>query len=285
MPSRASSAGRCILVVLLVGFAFGLAVPAVRAQDETAPAADQPQTGKKAEDLGTFGWIAHLTLVGWMVFITIIGLSIMLVAMIVWLLLDLRGGNMMPGDFVEAFEDAMSKRKFKEAFELAKSDPSLLGRVLTAGMTRLQHGLPEAREASASMIDSLKTRKDHVIAYMATIGTLGPLFGLVGTVSGMITAFGVLGRGGNPSAADLASGISEALWMTLLGISLALPAIFFYSFFRNRMARIAIDANLLADDMLTQMFHSSRGTAAAPTKSVPPGSATAPMAGKSAPEV
>ena len=54
-----------------------------------------------------------------------------------------------------------------------------LGKVMTAGMTRLQHGLQEARDAAQAMIDSLKARKDHVLSYIAIIGTLGPLIGLV----------------------------------------------------------------------------------------------------------
>jgi biopolymer transport protein ExbB len=108
------------------------------------------------------------------------------------------------------------------------------------------------------MIDSLKSRKEHIIAYIAIIGTLGPLIGLVGTVSGMIASFAELGRGGTPNAANLAGGISHALNATLVGIFLSCLAIPAFSFFKNRLARITMDATLLADDLLTQMYHSSR---------------------------
>ncbi len=256
------------LFVGLAGLALLVLTPALHAQEGG---------GTTTEDYsGLGGFMRLIGPIGWLIFL----LSFALVALIVWLLLDLRATIAMPADFVEAFEDAVNKRRFKEAFELAKADQSMIGRVLTAGMTRLQHGLPEAREAAQSMVDSLRTRKDHITAYMATIGTLGPLFGLVGTVSGMITSFNVLAKGGTPNPAELSRGISEALYLTLLGISLALPAIFFYSFFRNRMTRIAIDISLLADDLLTQMYHSSRSAGAAmPSavgKSTQPATATMP---------
>jgi biopolymer transport protein ExbB len=114
------------------------------------------------------------------------------------------------------------------------------------------------------MSDSIKAGKDQLIAYLATIGTLGPLFGLVGTVFGMILAFMELGRGGTPNAARLADGISHALVVTLLGVSLAVPAIFCHSLFKNRLIRIAMDVQNIADDLLTQMYHNSKRPGAAP---------------------
>jgi biopolymer transport protein ExbB len=211
-------------------------------------------------------------------FLSVVGIILLLiyfifVALLVWLLIDLRGAAMMPPDFIEAFEDAMNKRRYKDAFEMAKADHSMIGKVMTAGMARLQHGLQEARDAAEAMIESLRARKDHIIGYIAIIGTLGPLIGLVGTVSGMIESFAELGRGGTPDPSRLAAGISHALNATLVGIFLSCLAIPAYSFFKNRLSRIAIDASLMADDLLTQMYHSSRRPASEPPPSKTPASA------------
>jgi len=198
------------------------------------------------------------------------------VALLVWLAMDLRASTMIPAELVEALEDAMNKRKWKEAFGIVQADNSMLGRVLTAGMTRMQHGLEEARDAAGAMWDSLRARKEHILAYVAIIGTLGPLIGLVGTVSGMIQSFGELGRGGTPNPAKLAAGISHALNATLVGIFLSCMAIPSFSYFKNRLSRVANDASLLVDDLLTQMYHNSRKTGpdatsmAAASKMVPP---------------
>jgi biopolymer transport protein ExbB len=194
--------------------------------------------------------------------------SIALVTLIVLLAMDLRLTVAIPPDFVEEFTDTVNKRQFKQAFEMSRGDNSFLARVLTAGMGRLQYGIEDAREAALNMTESAKASKETLISYLGTIGTLGPMLGLVGTVFGMIQSFMVLAKpGSTPKAWELAHGISHALVVTLLGIALSVPAIFFHAFFKNRLTRIAMDSNTLADDLLTQMYHNSkRPTAAEPTR-------------------
>jgi len=90
----------------------------------------------------------------------------------------------------------------------------------------------------------------------------------VGTVFGMIQSFMELSKGGAPKSEELARGISHALVVTLLGVAISVPAIFFYTFFRNRLVRITMDTSNLADDLLTQMYHNSK-KAAEPARAVP----------------
>ena len=79
--------------------------------------------------------------------------------------------------------------------------------------------------------ESVRSSKDSWISYLGVIGTLGPLLGLVGTVSGMIGAFKSLGEAqGAPDATKLADSISHALVVTLVGVGIAVPAIFFFTF-------------------------------------------------------
>src|SRR5262245_61513221 len=74
--------------------------------------------------------------------------SICLVTLIVLLAMDLRMNVAVPPSFVDEFTDLVNKRQFKQAFELCRSDSSFLGRVMTAGMARLQYGIEDAREAA-----------------------------------------------------------------------------------------------------------------------------------------
>ncbi len=195
---------------------------------------------------------------GWVFGPILLLVSIGLTALIVLLVMDLKMANSIPPGFVDEFTDIVNKRKFKEAFELAKNENSFLGRVLTAGMSRLQYGLEDAREAAMNMLDSIRSDKDQKNNYTAVIGTLGPMLGLVGTVYGMILAFMELGNGGTPRPEKLAEGISHALVITLLGIAVSVPAIFFNAFFRNRIIRLTMDTGHIADDLLTQMYHNSK---------------------------
>jgi biopolymer transport protein ExbB len=189
--------------------------------------------------------------------------SITLVALIVLLSMDLRMPVAVPPAFVEEFTDTVNKRRFREAFDLARADHSYLGKVLTAGMARLQYGIEDARETAYHTVDSIKAGKEQLITYLATIGSLGPMLGLVGTVYGMILSFMELSQPGKtPNPQKLADGISHALVITLLGIALAVPAIFCHAFFRNRLIRISMDIATVADDLLTQMYHNSKRAAA-----------------------
>ena len=190
--------------------------------------------------------------------------SICLVALCVLLSMDLRMSAAIPPGFVEDFTDTVNKRQFKAAYEMAKNDASYLGRVMTTGMSRLQYGIEDAREAAFNMVESIRANKDQLVAYLAVIGTLGPLLGLVGTVWGMIGAFISLG-GAQPQFNVLAANISHALVVTLIGIGLSVPAIFCHTFFKNRLTRISMDTANIADDLLTQMYHNSKKPAPAGT--------------------
>jgi biopolymer transport protein ExbB len=198
-------------------------------------------------------------------------ISIVLVTFIVMLAMDLRLSVAVPPAFVDDFTDMVNKRQFKQAFELCKSDSSYLARVMTSGMGRLQYGIEDARECAMHMVENVKANKEQLNNFVATIGTLGPLIGLVGTVFGMIQSFKVISdapKGTQIEASKLAEGISHALVVTLFGIGLSVPAIFCFTLFKNRLTTIQMETANLADDLLTQMYHNSRkaGETQAPAK-------------------
>jgi biopolymer transport protein ExbB len=250
------------MVCLTLGFGVGLLTtlsPSVASAQEGEPKKEEPVTQEEEDNLFTY----FLKSAGWVFGPLLFVVSILLVTLIVLLGMDMRMGVAVPPAFVDDFTELVNKRQFKQAFDLCRNDNSFLARVLTAGMSRLQYGIDDARESALNMVESVKAGKEQLINYMATIGTLGPMLGLVGTVFGMIMSFRVLATKDSPPVKDLASGISHALVVTLLGIALSVPAIFCHAFFRNRLIRISMDTSNLADDLLTQMYHNSRKTAGA----------------------
>lgn len=250
-----------LVCVLFAAPARSLAQPDAPDAPAAAPAA--PADGKadsKAAGGGLIDFMVHFFESLGIIGIVVLGaISICLVAFIVLLFLDLRPGAVIPAGFVDEFTDTVNKRQFKQAFDLARNDNSFMARVLTAGMSRLQYGLEDAREASRNMLDTIKSGKDQLNSYLSVIGTVGPLLGLVGTVYGMIKAFMALNApGASIDPKVLADGISHALCMTLAGVGLALPAIFFNAFFKNRIMHVSMDCGNIADDLLTQMYHNSK---------------------------
>jgi biopolymer transport protein ExbB len=285
-----------LLTFLLCALLATYAAP-VRAQEkenkenkENPPAANndggdtaKADDGASSSSAGKTNLFAHIVKsVGWGFGLLLLAMSILLVTLIVLLSMDLRLGNAIPPGFVEDFTETVNKRQFKQAYEMARDDSSYLGRVLTTGMARLQYGIEDARESAFNMVDSIKASKEQGITYLATIGTLGPMIGLVGTVWGMILSFMELGTPGKTPRPDkLADGISHALVVTLLGIALSVPAIFFHAMFRNRLIRMSMDTSNVADDLLTQMYHNSKRPAAVATAEPANDRATPPAGIKS----
>ena len=255
-----------VLACLMLGFAFSwvFMVPTapVLAQDAPvqAPEKKEGDAPAEAKQNPIAHFFASIGIVFGVIFATV---SVAIVALIIVLMMDLRMGEAVPPAFVEDFTNLVNKRQFKQAFEICRADNSFLARVMSAGMARLQYGIEDAREAMLSMLDTVRSSKEAWNTYLATIGTLGPLLGLVGTVSGMIGAFRELGGSTTPNAGALAREISHALVVTLAGVASAVPAIFFYSFFKNRLTKITQATSNLADDLLTQMYHNSKKSASA----------------------
>ena len=88
---------------------------------------------------------------------------------------------------------------------------------------------------------------------MALIGTISPMVGLFGTVHGMIKAFSVIAAGGaTPKASDLAKGISTALFTTLVGLAIAIPAIAAYNILKNRIARLVLEVGICSESLMSR---------------------------------
>ena len=107
-------------------------------------------------------------------------------------MMALRRQSVVPPDLVENFEAMLNEKRFQEAYELAKNDESFLGHVLAAGLAKLQEGYPQAVEAMQEVGEDENMRLEQRLSYIALIGTISPMVGLLGTVDGMVAAFQVI---------------------------------------------------------------------------------------------
>jgi biopolymer transport protein ExbB len=79
------------------------------------------------------------------------------------------------------------------------------------------------------------------------------MFGLLGTVDGMVQAFEVIARSTvSPKPADLAEGIATALVTTLVGLWLAIPAICAFNILRNRFARLVLEVGIVSENLMSR---------------------------------
>jgi biopolymer transport protein ExbB len=98
----------------------------------------------------------------------------------------------------------------------------------------------DVAEAEGSRQASLLTTR---VSYLADIGAIAPMVGLLGTVIGMIKSFIQVSDGGFQGARQIAfaGGVSEALIATAAGLGIALPALVFYAFFRGKVQKLISD--------------------------------------------
>jgi biopolymer transport protein ExbB len=187
-------------------------------------------------------------------------LSVYFTALVIRLFMEYRVSEAVPTSLVEKLEAAIRDKKFQEAYDVCKDNDSFLARLVRTGIANLPNGRPEAKEAMIAMSDEIVTGLDMKISYLATIGTLGPMIGLVGTVWGMIMSFQEIATaaGAQPRPEKVAEGISTALFITLEGITLSVPAIFFFAFFRNRISQMTTEANKVADRTINSLVAAAK---------------------------
>jgi biopolymer transport protein ExbB len=176
--------------------------------------------------------------------IVFLALSFGLVALLVMCFLQFRRSVLMPPALSSSFETLLDTKDYQQAYELAKNDDSYLGHVLAAGMGKLQSGYPAAVEAMQAAEGEEAMKLEHKISYVSLIGALAPMFGLLGTVDGMVTAFMKIAQSTTtPKPNELATGISQALVTTLIGLWLAIPAIACYAVLKNWLQTFNADVD------------------------------------------
>ncbi len=178
-------------------------------------------------------------------------ISFTLVALIVMNILTARRENIVPTALVEGFENDLNEKRYQEAYDLAKNDESFLGKVLSAGLAKLSVGYPQAIEAMQEVGEEEAMKMEHRLSYISLIGSLAPMVGLFGTVHGMIKSFSVIANSSTtPKPAELAKGISTALFTTLIGLAIAIPAIAFFGILRNRLQQLVLEVGILSEGLM-----------------------------------
>lgn len=228
-----------------------------------APAGNEAAAAGAAEPKSRLAWMYES--LGWFYSLVFLGLSFSLVALFVMNVLQGRRENLVPLQLVEQFEEHLKERRFQEAYDLARNDESFLGKVLAAGLSKVKMEYAQVVEAMQEVGEEENMRLEHLLSYMALIGNISPMIGLLGTVQGMIASFTVIATSPvTPKPAELAQGISTALFTTLVGLGIAIPAIAAYNILRNRLARQVLEVGILSDGLMSR-FRNTGGSKASAT--------------------
>lgn len=198
---------------------------------------------------------------GWLM-LPIIACSIISLAIVIERFWTLNPKRVLPRKLVNQIWQLHQKGQLSSQWVQKMRVSSPLGRVLASG-------LMNASSSRVVMKESIEETGRHVAQglerYLNTLGTIAaitPLLGLLGTVIGMIKVFSVITAVGVGDPGELAGGISQALVTTAAGISVAIPTLIFYRYFRGRVNRLVVGMEEEAI-RLVEVMHGERAAGGA----------------------
>jgi biopolymer transport protein ExbB len=166
----------------------------------------------------------------------------------------LRWRRVVPTEIEAAVESCQTPEDVPMLRRVCEQHKSPVSRLLLIAAEHLDWPKAEA-------LDAMQTRARHEIArlerglvVLEIIVGIAPLLGLVGTILGMMTAFGNVGQAGQIDPTELAKGISLILRATLLGLLIAIPSLIFWSYYTKKVESVALEMESLCDEFLRRQY-------------------------------
>ncbi len=184
--------------------------------------------------------------------------SVIALALVIERLLSLRTARVVPPKLLDEVV-SVTRASLPAADVVNKlAENSVLGRVLASGLrgviadprlseTALRLTFENAGRAAAHKLE-------RYLNTLGTIATAAPLLGLLGTVVGMIEIFGAQAPSGGTNPAQMAHGISVALYNTAFGLIVAIPSLMFHRYFRGRVEELTLDMEAAVERMVPHLM-------------------------------
>ena len=162
---------------------------------------------------------------------SIVALAVVFERLTFWMLISLRKNQNLINRIFTLTEDG----EFDTAIREGEASPCLVCRILTAGLAHRNYGLAQSLEAAAMHeIEKMK----HRLSVLDTIITAAPLLGILGTVSGIIISFDLLGNAGIEDPKAVTGGIAQALITTAAGLSIAIITLLPYNALTRKVEKV-----------------------------------------------
>ncbi len=168
-------------------------------------------------------------------------LSVAGFGLIVYNFMAVKPRPILRNDITGEIDTALENADIGKARQICEENPAPSTNIIHAGLARVDvrdYNPEQVKEAIEEASSEELSGPYVLINYLSVIGSLSPMVGLLGTVSGMVKAFNVIEAEGAGSAQALAGNISEALITTASGMIIGIPAMFFFFFFKNKYGKI-----------------------------------------------
>ena len=182
---------------------------------------------------------------GWPIWLIIIA-SVTAVGIIGERILSLRISVVTPKGLLPKVIREYQERGVNKDMLVRLHSHSPLGQVFAAGLKNIKSTREVMKESIEEAGRAVSHDLDRYLTTLGTIASMSPLLGLFGTVVGMIEIFGSNSPTGDSNPAQLAHGISVALYNTAYGILVAIPSMIFYRYFRAKVDSMVVEMELQA---------------------------------------
>lgn len=246
----------------------GLTLGSVMAQDAAAPAAAAPAvaaapaagaeagaeaaTKKSADKTGFLAVILGSGWLGAVLWLALFGCGGAAIYFIVDSTVMIRAQKIMPQSLIDKVKAGMAEGDVMKALKACESEPGPMANILSAGFSHVEEGFEVIQESIGAAADLETERIMQRLTWISVCSNLSPMLGLLGTVQGMIMAFGTLATGA-PDVGALALAIAQALWTTAGGLAVAIPAITFYYSIRNNANRLILRMQAMTMELIKDL--------------------------------
>ncbi len=222
--------------------------PAEEASVEAPPPGSEPLPDPK--ELTLYKMLKEGGAILWV----IVGLSVMTLILILYCFLTVTPGREVPGNFVKRALSQISSGDLRGAYQMCDGRDEILANVFRAGLKMAGHDRYVIQEAMESEGERAATALWQKISYIKNMGEIAPLLGLLGTVVGMIRAFGAIAlEDSQVKGLTMAYSVSQAMITTAAGLMLAIPALMAYYYLRGRVVKIIAEVEAHASEVVEML--------------------------------
>ena len=233
----------------LIAFAIGTPLFAQTVTTSATPSAAAPATAAApaatpslVPDIHSTSILQTLIAAG-PVMIVLFALSVFFVMLVIVYVMTIRRGAVVSSGYMATADALLRKRDYLGLLAVSNRHGEAIARVVQKMLdftTKNPNAdLAQVREIAETEGTRVASSLNNRVTYLADIGMIAPLLGLLGTVLGIIRSFGALGADlGTARYVLLSKGISEALVNTCAGLAIGIPAMIFYAFFRGKAQKL-----------------------------------------------
>jgi len=198
----------------------------------------------------------------WYVMIPLVLCSIISFAIILERIFSLRLSAVIKPDLARAIHELSYGGKTTLVEQLSVDEDTALSRLVRACLMYTSWPKDENAEAVQAYARREIGRLERGLVFLEVATGLGPLLGLMGTILGLIRIFGAAGTSSDISSQStvIAAGIAEAMYCTVAGLVVAIPALIAHSLFTRHIEALTIDLETLCSELLGKLYTQAETT-------------------------